>query len=141
MKYISEELSKLDGNDWSYLLRKRPQLAYQCDWSKLDGWDWSYLLREQPQLADQCDWSKLDGYDWSYLLREQPQLADQCTTYVLENGCGQYNRTIYISREEPLIIHIGCFSGTREEALSAIKAKYSDSKEYCAKVESCFNKL
>jgi len=42
--------------------------------NKLDGWDWSYLLREQPQLADRCDFSKLSGWDWSWLLCEQPQL-------------------------------------------------------------------
>ena len=47
------------------------------DWSKLNGSDWSRLLREQPQFSEHCTekyWSKLDGTDWSQLLREQPQL-------------------------------------------------------------------
>ena len=30
------------------------------DWEKLDGWDWSYLLKEQPKFAKHCDWKKLN---------------------------------------------------------------------------------
>jgi len=43
------------------------------DWKKLDGWNWSELLRERPKFAKYCDWKKLNRYDWSELLRKRPQ--------------------------------------------------------------------
>jgi hypothetical protein len=67
--------SKMDGLDWSSLLRFQPQFSSKCDWSKLDGLDWRALLRVRPQFSSKCDWSKLDGYDWSSLLIKQPQLS------------------------------------------------------------------
>ena len=54
------------------------QFADHCDWGKLDGFDWSLLLRDQPQFADHCDWLKLSGEDWSLLLSDKPKLADHC---------------------------------------------------------------
>lgn len=141
MNYTDEELSKLNGYKWSNLLKEQPQLADKCDFSKLDGDDWSNLLRKQPQLADKCDFSKLNGYDWSYLLKGQPQFYEKCLKYAIELGCGSYNRAIYIDRRIPYIIHIGCFSGTKEEAIKAIVHKYRYPEDYCSKVESCFNKL
>ena len=43
------------------------------DWEKLEGYDWSGLLRERPKFAKYCDWKKLNRYDWSELLRKRPQ--------------------------------------------------------------------
>ena len=43
------------------------------DWKKLDGYNWSGLLRGQPKFAKYCEWKKLNGWDWSGLLREQPK--------------------------------------------------------------------
>ena len=79
-----EEWTDLDGEDWSRLLVKYPQLADKCPWEKLeelDGKNWQELLVEQPQFADKCPWEKLeelDGTNWKELLEKQPQFADKC---------------------------------------------------------------
>ena len=67
--------SKLNGYDWSYLLRAQPQFVDCCDWDKLIGRDWSRLLEFRPQFSYRCDWDKLTDLDWSNLLEIQPQLA------------------------------------------------------------------
>lgn len=54
---------------------------------------------------------------------------------------GSSNRTIYINRENPTIITIGCFKGTFQEAVNTILKEYESSKraaKYIAKVSECF---
>lgn len=89
------------------------------------------------------DWSKLDGWDWRDLLIEQPQFSEHCTTHVFTFDCGDSGRIIFIDKSKPEIIRIGCFSGTKEEAIVAINRDYSgdNAKNYIAKVEECFGKL
>jgi len=54
--------------------------------------------------------------------------------------CGEYNRPIYILKDNPNKIYIGCFYGTQEEAIKAINKKYNgkEAKEYVSKVNKCF---
>jgi len=49
-------------------------------------------------------------------------------------------RTIYINRETPELIHIGCFTGTFQEAVNKILESYKDKEaaQYIAKVAECF---
>ena len=58
-------------------------------------------------------------------------------------NCGKENRTIKIYKGEPEIIYIGCFKGTKDKAIEAIRKKYKNDKEamtdYIDKVEECFN--
>ena len=67
---------QLDGDDWSYLLRNRPQFADVCDWDKLSGWNWVCLLHVSPQHAYLCDWNKLNDGDWYFLIHYQPQFEN-----------------------------------------------------------------
>ena len=48
--YTKEDWKKLNGNDWSWLLRWQPKFSKHCDWNKLNGLDWYRLLIEQPQF-------------------------------------------------------------------------------------------
>ena len=77
-EYTEKDWKKLDGWNWSCLLREQPKFAKYCDWKKFNGYNWSCLLREQPKFAKYCDWKKLDGCDWSCLLRERPKFAKYC---------------------------------------------------------------
>jgi hypothetical protein len=61
----------LDGSDWRWLLRERPEFRDVADFSKLAGWVWCCLLIDLPELADRCPWEKLDGGDWSLLLIDE----------------------------------------------------------------------
>lgn len=127
------------------------------------------LKREYPEtfiekFADRVNWSCISKYqklsesfiekfadkvDWDTIKISQ-KLSDafvkkfNIQDYNLLNithNCGQYNRTIFILKDRPKIIHIGCFSGTREEAFARISEAYvgSFASEYIAKVEACFN--
>ena len=104
------------------------------------------LLREQPQLNGKFDLSLLVGRDISWLLEKQPQFKDVFNCVIVINA-GTNKRTIFIKKDEPTIIHLGCFSGTKEEAISAITGGWSYSRcqeerdRYISKVEECFNLL
>lgn len=54
--------------------------------------------------------------------------------------CGRSNRVIYRTKAEPDIIHIGCTSYSKDEAIAAISEEYSgEEKEvYINKVLECF---
>jgi hypothetical protein len=57
------------------------------------------------------------------------------------HNCGKYNRQIIIRKDNPNIIEIGCFRGTKEEAITRINYKYDGQEaiDYIAKVEECFS--
>ena len=54
--------------------------------------------------------------------------------------CGKYNRAIYLDLVDKSLIRIGCFKGTKNEAIEAVKQKYSGDEqiEYINKIEECF---
>ena len=60
----------------------------------------------------------------------------------IEYHCGNNHRRIFRTKSYPDIINIGCFDGTKDEAINLIKDKYSDNKvarkEYIKKVKKCF---
>jgi len=60
-----------------------------------------------------------------------------------EHNCGETERTIYIELVNPEIISLGCFTGTRSEAIKAVKEKYNEkeAKEYIEKINNCFKKV
>ena len=64
----------------------------------------------------------------------------QITNYPVVYDCGDDNRAIYLDLKNKTLIHIGCFVGTKDEAIDAIKDKYDDDVRdtYIAKVEECF---
>lgn len=72
------QLSRLNGADWVRLLRKKPELASQCEWNKLNGADWSNLLRDRPEFCENCDFSLFSSGDWVNLLSAQPDFAEKC---------------------------------------------------------------
>jgi hypothetical protein len=59
--------------------------------------------------------------------------------YPLVYNCGNQNRAIYLDLKDKTIIHIGCFKGTKQEALSAVSMKYGRSIYYQQIIE-CFGK-
>lgn len=64
------------------------------------------------------------------------------TNYPVVYNCGVYNRAIYLDLKDKSIIHIGCFKGTKEEAIKAISKEYiyfEKREAYINKVEMCFN--
>jgi hypothetical protein len=67
-----------------------------------------------------------------------------CTSldYPIVHDCGEHKRSIWLDYKNKKHICMGCFEGTKKQAIKAIKAKYKgvDCDEYIAKVEECFAK-
>jgi hypothetical protein len=69
----------------------------------------------------------------------------QCCTsldYPIVHDCGDSKRSIWLDYKNKNRIHIGCFKGSKKQAIKAIKAKYKGvaCDEYIAKVKECFAK-
>ena len=63
------------------------------------------------------------------------------TNYPVVYDCGVLNRVIYLDLEDKRYINIGCFKGTKDEAIESVKEKYNgkDQEDYIAKIEECFS--
>ena len=136
----------LDGECISLVLIDHPQLFDKFDLSLLDGYEIYLVICEQPQLANLFDLSRLNGYDISLLLEKQPQFKDVFNCVIVPDA-GINSRTLFIKKDEPSIIHLGCFNGTKEEAVRAITSGWPYSHRtverdlYISKVEECFKLL
>jgi len=63
------------------------------------------------------------------------------TNYPVVYNCGDDSRAIYLDLKDKELIRIGCFIGTKDEAISRISEKYSGTakEDYINKVIECFN--
>ena len=112
-----------------------------------DKVDWSYISARQ-KLSESFIREFKDKVYWSHISCYQKLSDEFCKEFNIESTildsvfhCGQYSRTIYIKKESPDIIYIGCFKGTKPEAIDSISKKYSGQEyiDYISKVEQCFN--
>ena len=93
--------SKLDGGDWSKLLKTHPQFKANIPFEELSDWDWGRLLPDFPEYAALCpvdkrtdwadfiaahpdhpalkdfDFSKIEEWEWDDLLKKQPKLLEK----------------------------------------------------------------
>lgn len=60
--------------------------------------------------------------------------------YPVVYNCGKSYRAIYLDFKDRTLIHIGCFKGTKEEAIQRISQEYSGEamNSYISKVNECF---
>lgn len=82
-------------------------------------------------------------------LGERQKLSDEfAQKYDIENSilairyhCGEYNRPVKIFKDTPEHIMIGCFVGTKKQALEEVMWKYGQTTEgeiYRNKIKECF---
>ena len=112
--------------------------------------DWARISRELT-LSEDFIRDHQDKVDWEYISKYQKLSEDFIKEFSLVipkynilnivHYCGKLNRVIYILKEDPNRIHIGCGKFTKEEAIAAINKKYSgkEQQEYINKVNECFN--
>lgn len=66
-----------------------------------------------------------------------------CTSldYPIVHNCGNENRSIFLDFEDKKLIRIGCFKGTKEQAIRAVNQKYAGlkAKKYKKQIKECFN--
>ena len=148
-KFFTEKFrQKLDGLQWCLLLEQQSHFEkyFQEDiLQKLDGDEWSCLLKSKPHFVRSFRkefQQRLNGFEWCDLLEEHPQFISlDPDQYKFVLNCGENKRAVWIDVENPLIIHIGCFYGSKAHAIRAISEKYSGEERdtYIAKVNECFD--
>ena len=114
-----------------------------------DKINWGYISIHQ-KLSESFIEKHADKVDWDMIKGFQKLSDDFCKKYNIESNilnivhnCGEFNRCVFILKADPDTIHIGCFKGSKQEAIEAIKDKYHLDKDvmndYIAKVKECFN--
>ncbi len=80
IQHFINNLEKLTGANWVQLIQANENDAFadKCDWSKLDGGDWSKLLKTHPQFKTNIPFEKLSDWDWGRLLPDFPEYAALC---------------------------------------------------------------
>ena len=73
-------------------------------------------------------------------ITDMSSMFDNCDHEYEVEECGNENRTIYLNHIRKDLVHIGCFVGTREEAIKAISDKYTGAgrNAYVNKVNQLF---
>ena len=78
----------------------------------------------------------------AFIKEHNLKVKDEDIIIGAEFYCGEHRRSIYIYKRNPKVIVMGCFIGTKKEAIKAIKSKYKHNKRaksnYIKKVEACF---
>ena len=120
----------------------------KVDWGNIS---FSQFLFESfiEKFADKVDWEKIFRFQClsnKFVKKHEDKLKkfgltkNDVPLAVIRN-CGNSGRIIRIFPNNPKEIRIGCFVGTKQEAITAIKEKYGDTKEgkkYIKKVKKCF---
>lgn len=80
IQHFINNLEKLTGANWVQLIQANENDAFadKCDWSKLDGGDWSKLLKTHPQFKANIPFEELSDWDWGRLLPDFPEYAHLC---------------------------------------------------------------
>ena len=96
------------------------------------------------EFQEEVDWdniSKFQKLSESFIREFEYRVDISILTTNSVFYCGKHNRCIYISESHPELIHIGCFEGTKQEAIEAITKRYygTERDEYISKVNKCFN--
>jgi hypothetical protein len=94
------------------------------------------------EFEDLVDWEQISKYqvlsnEFIEEFKERLKLDELCINSA--HHCGKNNRTILIKKSNPSIIHIGCFEGTKKEAIKAVQKKYGLNSEYEKQIIECFN--
>ena len=78
------------------------------------------------EFKDEVNWDEISIHqklsdEFVEEFKEKLNLNELCINTV--HNCGKNNRTILIKKNDPSTIHIGCFEGTKEEAIQAVQKK------------------
>ena len=143
---IFSEYSSINEIDWYYISATQ-KLSEEFIREFQDKVYWRLISNNQ-ELSESFIREFKDKVYWSHISCYQKLSDEFCKEFNIESTilnsvfhCGQYSRTIYIKKESPDIIYIGCFKGTKPEAIDSISKKYSGQEyiDYISKVEQCFN--
>ena len=138
--------------DYCFTKCKDP-IAYIKKRSKTHRIDWEHISKFQTlnesfirEFKDEVDWEYISRYQiLSKSFIEELSIENANLRYIVRH-CGKEKRLVYICKDNPSIIIIGCFRGTHKEAIKAIANNTYYKKHpiirdvYIAKVNECFKK-
>lgn len=104
-----------------------------------------YIMQHHQRLSESFMTNHMDKLD-NYLITKLQETSDEfCKIHNIqpnilraEYQCGIHKKIMYIKKDNPEIIYIGGFVGTRKEAISNICIT-EDWKSYAKKINKCFN--
>ena len=95
------------------------------------------------EFQDKVKWNKIKKYQnlSENFIKEFSSFLSEYNLLKVIHHCGKNNRPIYITKNNPTKVVIGCSSFTKEEAIEAINKKYNgeERQEYIDKINECFN--
>ena len=110
--------------------------AIICTYQKLS----EDFIRE---FQDRVDWNEIkDAQKLSEnFVKEFSLVIPKYNILNIVHYCGKNNRPIYITKNNPTKVVIGCGKFTKEKAIEAINKKYNGNEalDYINKVNECFN--
>ena len=143
---IFSEYSSVNEIDWRFISDNfRLSEEFIREFSDKVNW---YNISYSQKLSEDFIREFKDKVNWSYISVYHKLSEEFCEEFNIKSNilnsifyCGTYNRIICIEKDNPNIIYIGCFSGTKPEAIASINSKYSGQEaiDYISKVEECFN--
>ena len=105
----------------------------------IGDWDVSSVRNMKAMFSDSNFNQDISNWDISHVESKDFMFVGCEHEYYKEN-CGEFERTIYLNHIDPTLIHIGCFVGTKEEAIKKIKEKYKGAamEKYIQDVKDVF---
>jgi len=143
-------IRKFEHNvDWFYIsIHQKLSEDFIREFKDKVNWCW---ISKHQKLSGKFIKEFQNKVAWIYISNYQnlskkiiKEFKDNIVDYKLLKSvhyCGDENRVICINVDKPEIIHIGCFKGTKEEAIKAVSEKYDGKakKKYISQIEECFN--
>ena len=144
---IDEEIEKqgLDANLNHIDVSNVKSMDFMFKYSEFNGdiskWDVSNVKSMIGMFMNSKFNGDISKWDISNVER-MTSIFEGTKDLIYVESCGENKRTIYLNKIDNTIVHIGCFHGTKDEAIEAISKKYSgqDKKEYINKIEELFMK-
>ena len=143
-KFISEFKDYVNWNGISF----NQKLSEEFIKKFKDSVNWNTISYRQ-KLTEKFIREFRDYINWNNISINQNLSEKFIREFKIENYdilnsifyCGVKNKCIYIKKSKPLIINIGCFSGTKNEAIEAVSKRYNgkDKLDYIESINECFN--
>ena len=129
-EFIEEHSNKVHWNRISIFQKLSEEFIEK--YSDKVHWNW---ISEYQDLSEEFIEEHSNKVHWVSISKYQ---SSSDKVLAATHYCGINNRPIVIYKDNPEVIHIGCFKGNKEDALEAVGEKYGEDSEYYQKVIDTF---
>ena len=144
--FMRDHQDKVDWTNISHYQKLSEDFISEFQ-DRVDWWDISKYQKLSEDFIrnnkDKVSWVKIKKYQKlsEGFIKEFSLVLSEFKILKVAHYCGDNNRPIYITKNNPTKVVIGCSSFTKEEAIEAINKKYNgeERQEYIDKINECFN--